>query len=221
MLKFSQCRRIIKSVKGNNAMEALIMIITIGRQHGSSGREIARLLAQKLNVKCYDKEIVDEAAKHSDFSRDLINAYDEKGMSAFLLHAGGYGLNENFRLNMEVVSAQFDAIRDIASKEDCVFVGRCADYVLNDRDDLVNIFILGDMDERIKCLEKRQGLDEATARKKIKEVDKDRASFYKYYSDNIWGDARNHDLCINSSKLGVEGTVDTIMAYLKARGFVK
>ena len=87
------------------------MIITIGRQHGSSGREIARLLAKELGIKCYDKEIVDEAAKHSDFSRELINAYDEKRMSAFLLHAGGYGLNENFRLNMEVVSAQFDAIR--------------------------------------------------------------------------------------------------------------
>lgn len=95
------------------------MIITIGRQHGSSGREIARLLAKELGIKCYDKEIVDEAAKHSDFSRELINAYDEKRMSAFLLHAGGYGLNENFRLNMEVVSAQFDAIREIASKEDC------------------------------------------------------------------------------------------------------
>ena len=106
------------------------MIITIGRQHGSSGREIARLLAKELGIKCYDKEIVDEAAKHSDFSRELINAYDEKRMSAFLLHAGGYGLNENFRLNMEVVSAQFDAIREIASKEDCIFVGRCADYVL-------------------------------------------------------------------------------------------
>ena len=118
------------------------MIITIGRQHGSSGREIARLLAKELGIKCYDKEIVDEAAKHSDFSRELINAYDEKRMSAFLLHAGGYGLNENFRLNMEVVSAQFDAIREIASKEDCIFVGRCADYVLNDRDDVVSVFIL-------------------------------------------------------------------------------
>ena len=147
------------------------MIISIGRQHGSGGREIARLLARELGIKCYDKEIVDEAAKHSDFSRDLINAYDEKRMSAFMLHAGGYGLNENFRLNMQVVSAQFDAIREIASKGDCIFVGRCADYILRDRSDLVSVFILGDMDERLKCLERRQGLDEAAARKKIKEVD--------------------------------------------------
>ena len=194
------------------------MIISIGRQHGSGGREIARLLAQELGIKCYDKEIVDEAAKHSDFSRDLINAYDEKRMSAFMLHAGGYGLNENFRLNMQVVSAQFDAIREIASKGDCIFVGRCADYILRDRRDLVSVFILGDMDERLKCLERRQGLDVATARKKIKEVDKDRSSFYKYYSDQVWGDAQNYDLCINSSRLGVEGTVKVIMDYIKTRG---
>ena len=196
------------------------MIISIGRQHGSGGREIARLLAQELGIKCYDKEIVDEAAKHSDFSRDLINAYDEKRMSAFMLHAGGYGLNENFRLNMQVVSAQFDAIREIASKGDCIFVGRCADYILRDRSDLVSVFILGDMDERLKCLERRQGLDEAAARKKIKEVDKDRSSFYKYYSDQIWGDAQNYDLCINSSRLGVEGTVKVIMDYIKTRGLI-
>lgn len=196
------------------------MIISIGRQHGSGGREIARLLAQELGIKCYDKEIVDEAAKHSDFSRDLINAYDEKRMSAFMLHAGGYGLNENFRLNMQVVSAQFDAIREIASKGDCIFVGRCADYILRDRSDLVSVFILGDMDERLKCLERRQGLDEATARKKIKEVDKDRSSFYKYYSDQVWGDAQNYDLCINSSRLGVEGTVKVIMDYIKTRGLI-
>lgn len=196
------------------------MVISIGRQHGSGGREIARLLAQELGIKCYDKEIVDEAAKHSDFSRDLINAYDEKRMSAFMLHAGGYGLNENFRLNMQVVSAQFDAIREIASKGDCIFVGRCADYILRDRRDLVSVFILGDMDERLKCLERRQGLDVAAARKKIKEVDKDRSSFYKYYSDQTWGDAQNYDLCINSSRLGVEGTVKVIMDYIKTRGLI-
>ena len=196
------------------------MIISIGRQHGSGGRENARLLARELGIKCYDKEIVDEAAKHSDFSRDLINAYDEKRMSAFMLHAGGYGLNENFRLNMQVVSAQFDAIREIASKGDCIFVGRCADYILRDRSDLVSVFILGDMDERLKCLERRQGLDVATARKKIKEVDKDRSSFYKYYSDQVWGDAQNYDLCINSSRLGVEGTVKVIMDYIKTRGLI-
>ena len=194
------------------------MIISIGRQHGSSGREIARQLAKELNIKCYDKEIVDEAASHSDFSRDIIDAFDEKRMSAFMLHAGGYGLNENFRLNMQVVSAQFDTIRRIAEKEDCIFVGRCADYVLRDRKDLVSVFVLGDMEERLKCLARRQGLDEATARKKIKEVDKDRSSFYKYYSDQVWGDAQNYDLCINSSKLGVDGTVKVILDYIKARG---
>ena len=161
---------------------------------------------------------MDEAANHSDFSRDLIEAFDEKRLSAFILHAGGYGLNENFRLNMQVVSAQFETMRNIAEKGDCIFVGRCADYILRDFKDLVSVFILGDMDERLKCLERRQGLDIVEARKKIKEVDKDRSSFYRYYSDQTWGDAQNYDLCINSSKLGVEGTVQVILDYIKARG---
>ena len=193
------------------------MIITIGRQHGSSGREIARLLAEKLNYKCYDKEIVDEAANHSDFSRDLIDAFDEKRMSAFILHAGGYGLNENFRLNMQVVSAQFEAMRNIAEKGNCIFVGRCADYILRDHDDLISVFILGDMDERLKCLERRQGLDEVEARKKIKEVDKDRSSFYRYYSDQTWCDAQNYDMCINSSRIGLDKTTDVIENYIRSR----
>ena len=195
------------------------MIISIGRQHGSSGREIARLLAKELGIKCYDKEIVDEAAKHSDLSRDLISAYDEKRMSTFMLQSGGYGIGETYRINMHVAAAQFDAMREIASKGDCIFVGRCADYILREyRDQLVSVFILGDMDERLKCLARRQGLDEAAARRKIKEVDKDRASFYRYYSDQVWGDAQNYDLCINSSRLGGEGTVKVIMDYIKTRG---
>ena len=177
------------------------MIITIGRQHGSSGREIARLLSEKLNIKCYDKEIVDEAANHSDFSRDLIEAFDEPPLPA-----------------LQVVSAQLENMRNIAEKGDCLFVGRCADYILRDFKDLVSVFILGDMDERLKCLERRQGLDMVEARKKIKEVDKDRSCFYRYYSDQTWGDAKNYDLCINSSKLGVEGTVQVILDYIKARG---
>lgn len=193
------------------------MIITIGRQHGSGGREVARLLAKELGIKCYDKEIVDEAAKHTDFSREVINSYDEKGMNSFLLHAGGYGLNENFRLNMEVVSAQFDAIHNIAEREDAIFVGRCADYVLNDRDDIIRLFILGDFDARVKTIEDRQELTKEEAVRKVKQVDKDRASFYKYYSDKEWGDAQNYDLCINSTRLGVEGTAAAILAYVKAR----
>lgn len=196
------------------------MVITIGRQHGSSGREIARKLAADLNIKCYDKEIVDEAAANSKFSRELINAYDEKRMSAFLLHAGGYGLNENFRLNMQVVAAQFDTMRALADAGDCIFVGRCADFILRERKDLVRVFILGDMDSRLKCLEKRQGLDEVTARRTIKEVDKDRSSFYKYYSEQVWGDAQNYDMCINSSRLGVDGTVEMIKAYIKNVGLM-
>ena len=192
------------------------MIITIGRQNGSSGREIARLLAQKLNVKCYDKEIVDEAAKHSDFSRDLINAYDEKGMSAFLLHAGGYGLNENFRLNMEVVSAQFDAIRDIASKEDCVFVGRCADYVLREYEGLVKIFVTGEMDTKVKRIASIEKLRYDDAKDLVEKRNKIRRSYHNRYSKYKWGDSRYYDLLINTSKVGIDNATDVIDTYIKS-----
>ena len=183
------------------------MIITIGRQHGSNGREIAELLAQKLNIKCYDKEIVDEAASRSNFSRDLIDSFDEKRMSALHLPVMSYGLN----INMQVVAAQFEAIEKIAQSGDCIFVGRCADYVLRSREDVIKVFILGDMEDRIKNIARRQGISEQAAKKKIREVDKDRSSYYRYYSDQVWGDACNYDICINSSKLGVEKTAEAIL----------
>ena len=189
------------------------MIVTIGRQHGSNGREIAELLAKKLNVKCYDKEIVDEAANHSDFSRELIDSFDEKRMSALHLPVMSYGPN----INMQVVTAQFETIESIADSGSCVFVGRCADYVLRSRQDVIKVFILGDMDARIKTIAKRQSITEQAAKKKIKEVDKDRSSYYRYYSEQVWGDAQNYDICINSSKLGVEKTVDVILSYINAR----
>ena len=196
------------------------MIITIGRQHGSSGREIARLLAKELGIKCYDKEIVDEAAKHSDFSRELINAYDEKRMSAFLLHAGGYGLNENFRLNMEVVSAQFDAIREIASKEDCIFVGRCADYVLNGTENLVRLFVYAEIEERINKVREKGYFPEEDILKNIKRIDRERRDYYRYYTGKSWENLENYDLMINTTKLSYDDMVECVVDYLKMRGIL-
>lgn len=193
------------------------MIITIGRQHGSNGHDIARMLASELNMKCYDKEIVDEAAANSHFSKEIFDSYDEKRVSAYIIPTPHYaGMNEGFRLNMQVASAQFDAMRSLADKGDCIFVGRCADYVLRNRKDVISVFIMGDMDFRIKTIMKRKGLKEDQAKKLIKEVDKDRSSYYKYYTDQIWGEAGNYDLCIDSSRIGIEGTVQVIKALINA-----
>ena len=194
------------------------MIITVGRQHGSNGHDIARLLARELNMKCYDKEIVDEAAANSRFSKEIFDSYDEKRVSAYVIPTPHYvGMNEGFRLNMQVAAAQFDAMRNLANRGNCIFVGRCADYVLRNRSDVLSVFIMGDMPFRIRTIMQRKGLNEDQAKKLIKEVDKDRASYYKYYTDQIWGEAENYELCIDSSTIGVAGAVEVIKAYIAAK----
>ncbi len=193
------------------------MIVTIGREHGSNGHDIARALAAEIGYVCYDKEIVDTAAENSEFSREILNSYDEKRVSPYIVPVPHYlGLNESFRLNMQVAAAQFDAIRSLADKGNCIFVGRCADYVLRSRGDLLRVFIMADEEYRVKTMMKRQDLSENEARKLIRQVDKDRASYYRYYTDQIWGERENFDLILNSAKIGVEGCVKMIRTYLEA-----
>ncbi len=206
----------------NRKKEAEGMIITIDRQHGSAGREIARELAARYSIRCYDKEIVDEASESSAISRELFNSFDEKRVSPFLMQSTQFpGMSHGLGLNIYVASAQFDAIRVLADKSDCVFVGRCADYILRARDDLVSVFISGDYENKIRCIMNRQGVSEEIAKKKIKEVDKDRSSYYRYFTDQVWGAAEHFDLCVNSSRLGVEGTVSVISEYIGRSGVTK
>lgn len=191
------------------------MIITLGRQHGSNGHDIAIALAYQLGYTCYDKEIVDHAAEASGYSKDVLDSYDERRVSAYVTPGSHFtGLNEGFRLNMRLAVAQFDAIRGLADKGDCIFVGRCADYILRERSDLARVFIMADMDFRIQTMMDRRGLTQEQARKLIREVDKDRASYYKYYTDQIWGESGNYDLCLNSGRIGVDGAVSVIRSYI-------
>ena len=190
------------------------MIITIGRQHGSNGHDIARRLSEELGIPCYDKEIVDEAAANSPFSKEIFDSYDERRVAAYIMPVLHYsGMHQGFQLNMEVANAQFEAVRSLAEKGDGIFVGRCADYILRQRKDLLRVFIQGQLPERISTIMARKSLDENAAKKLIKEVDKDRASYYRYYTDQIWGEAGNYDLIIDSGRLGVEGTVQIIKAF--------
>lgn len=193
------------------------MIITIGRQHGSNGHDIAKALAQELGCPCYDKEIVDHAAENSSFSKEIFKSYDEKRVSNYVVPSPHYfGMSEGFRINLKIASAQFEAIRSLAEAGNGVFVGRCADYVLRNRDNVLRVFIKADMPFRIKCIMERKGLSEDQAKKLIKEVDKDRSSYYRYYTDQIWGDCESYDLCIDSSKCGIDGTVKVIKSCLEA-----
>ena len=192
------------------------MIITVGRQHGSNGHDIARALAEELSIPCYDKEIVDHAAETSQFSKEILDSYDEKRVSPYVVPMPHYmGMSESFRLNMQVAAAQFDAIRSLAEEGSGIFVGRCADYVLRHREDLVRVFIMADEDFRIKTMMARKDLTAEQAKKLIRQVDKDRASYYKYYTDQIWGEAGNFDLCLNSGRLGVQGAARVIKAYVQ------
>ena len=192
------------------------MIITIGREHGSNGHDIARALAAELGYTCFDKEIVDTAAENSNFSKEILHSYDEKRVSPYIVPVPHYlGLNESFRLNMQVASAQFDAIRSLADQDNCIFVGHCADYVLRNRENLLRVFIMADEDFRIQTMMRKQNLNEDQARKLIRQVDKDRSSYYKYYTDQIWGERENFDLILNSAKTGVEGAVKLIKAFLE------
>ena len=190
------------------------MIITIGRQHGSNGHAVAQALADRLGIPCYSKEIVDRTARDSNFSKDVVRSYDEKRVSPFAvpgMHL--FGMDEGFRLNMQIASAQFDTIRNLAEEGDAVFVGRCADYVLRNRSDLVRVFVMADLPYRVHSMMERRNLTEEQAKKLVKEVDKDRD---RYYTDQSWGDNEYYDLCLNVARVGTDGTVATILSYLEA-----
>ena len=193
------------------------MIVTIGRQHGSDGHAVAEALAKRLGVPCYSKEIVDRTAKSANFSRDVVRSYDEKRVSPFFIaDTPFFGASEIYQLNTQIASAQFDTIRSLAAEGDAIFVGRCADYVLRDRPDLLRVFVMADQAYRVKSLMARFGLSEDQARKRARVVDKDRSSYYGYYTDQTWGETGSYDLCLNVARLGVDGCVNTIAACIEA-----
>ncbi|MBO4807911.1 MAG: cytidylate kinase-like family protein [Lachnospiraceae bacterium] len=197
--------------------------ITIGRQFGSSGHEIGKKVAEKLGIPCYDKEIITATAKNSGFCEEMIENHDERPTSSFLynlvMDTYSFGYNNSTYIDMpisqKVFLAQFNAIKDLADAGPCVIVGRCADYALQDRTDTLNIFIFGNEETKIKTIMNRfPELNEGKARDMMVKKDKQRQSYYNYYSSKKWGRADTYDLCINSSTLGVDGTVDLICQYV-------
>ncbi len=200
-------------------------IITIGRQFGSGGREIGEKLAEHFGIKCYDKELLSRAAKESGFCEEMIQNHDERPTNSFLynlvMDTYSFGYNASSFVDMpishKVFLAQFDTIKKIADEGPCVIVGRCADYALADYDNVLNLFIHGNEECKIKRLKER--FDDITTDDKAREMmnkkDKQRQSYYNYYSSKKWGRADSYDLCINSSILGIEGTVKLIIQYIE------
>lgn len=193
-------------------------IITIGRQYGSAGREIGYKVADDLGIKLYDKEMLDRAAKESGLCQELFETHDEKPTSSFLYslvmdtYSLGYtsGSYTDMPINHKVFLAQFDAIKKIADEGPCILVGRCADYALEEYDNVLSLFIHAKMDARIRRIARIYDLTDTKARDLILKTDKKRASYYNYYSNKKWGAAESYHMCLDSSSLGINGTAEAI-----------
>ncbi|MBQ9743423.1 MAG: cytidylate kinase-like family protein [Ruminococcus sp.] len=200
-------------------------IITIARQFGSGGREIGKALADKLGIPFYDKELISMAAKESGMDADVFNNVDEKATNSLLysLSLGLYNFGNSFSamgdlpVNDRLYILQHKIIKSLAEEGPCVIVGRCADYVLKDKENCVNVFFHANMDYRKKRAIEIHDVDKARAEQIVNKTDKIRANYYSFYSGQKWGLAQNYDLCIDSSKLTTEQAVDLIESYINIR----
>ena len=200
------------------------MVITVGRQYGSGGREIGTMLAEKLGIAYYDDMLLKEAAKESGLCEDLFRSFDERPKSfLYSVAMDPYSFSMNHvmpkgSIEQQVYLATYDTIKKLADKGPCVLIGRCADYALKDRDDVINLFITAPLENRIERVARRNGITRDEAKERIKRTDKSRASYYNYYSSKDWGDAKSYDLCIDSSLLGIEGTVELLEKLVALKG---
>lgn len=200
-------------------------VITIGRQCGSDGKAIGQKLAEELGIKCYDKELLSLAAKKSGFSEEVFQTYDEKPTNSLLYSLvmdprslsftnSGY---MDVPMDHKLFFSQFETIKQLAEEESCVIIGRCADYALSEYENHISVFITADDDDRIETLKELHHIDDGKAKDLMVRTDKKRSSYYKYYTEKKWGDAKNYDLCINRSAVGVEGAVKIILDFVHAK----
>lgn len=200
-------------------------IITIARQFGSGGSDIAKSLAEELGIKFYDKELISLAAKESGMSPEIFEKIDEQATNSLLysLSMGLYNFGNGFSamgdlpVNDKLYIIQHKMIKRLAAEGPCVILGRCADYILKDHKNVVNIFINADMDYRKEHAIKYHHIDKKRAEQIINKADKTRANYYSFYSGQKWGQAQNYDLCINSGKMTKNDAVKLITTYVKLR----
>lgn len=199
-------------------------VISIGRELGSGGREIAEKLAARLGIKYYDKKLIEIAATESGIDASVFADADERESSTFMgnvfsIHGSitdmfmsdsCMGLDNLFAL-------QSETIRDLSQQESCIIVGRCAEYVLREHPNMASIFITADYEERVKYICKNDNVKRERAIEIIEKGDKRRRQYHDYYTTTKWGVARCYDLCVNSSCLGIDGTVEFLYNYIKQR----
>ncbi len=201
------------------------LVITIGRQYGSAGRQIGQKIAQDFGIKCYDKELLAVAAKESGLCHELFESHDEKPTNSFLYslvmdtYSMGYTSTGyvDMPINHKVFLAQFDAIKKLAEQESCIIVGRCADYALEEYPGMISVFIHAKLEDRTRRIKRLYNMTDDKAKELILKTDKKRASYYNYYSSKKWGDAKSYHLSIDSSLLGIDGSVEIIKKFVELK----
>lgn len=198
------------------------LVITIGRQYGSGGRLIGEAVANKLDVPFYNRNMIDMIAEKSGLARDYITRREDKVPSRMIWAplVGDTGMSLLYNLSYYTNSdrmffAQSEIIREIAAKGSCVIVGRCADYILNEQANILKVFVYADKKDRIERIVSEYGVERSKASKTIDNTDNGRAKYYTHYTEMTWGDCRHYNLCIDSSRFGIESASDIIVEAAK------
>lgn len=198
--------------------------ICIGRKFGSGGRNVAKMVADRLDIRVYDRDLLKTASESTGFSETFFDEADEektrKGLrSLFMNHLTGSGLSNNYLSNESIFKMQSEAIKAIHEREDCVFIGRCADYVLRDSDRMLNVFVAATIEDRVDRICRHSGgeLNQRKALSLIEDIDRKRSSYYNYFTGRTWGDPAVYDICLNSSVLGYEKCAGIIVALAEER----
>ena len=188
-------------------------VVTIGRQYGAGGLSVGRFVAERLGVPFYDRELLALAAKESGLCEAVFERHDEKPAETPFFAPWSVPFHTAARpLGQQVFFAQFDAIRALAAKGGCVIVGRCADFVLDGRPNVLRVFLRAPLKARLARIMEREGVGEAAARKRLRAAEKDRAAFYNYFTDRKWGDAETYDLCLNTGLFPSDEAVADLVA---------
>ena len=201
------------------------IVITMARQYGSGGKTIGAMLAKELGINCYSREILRMASEESGINERLFGMSDEKmkGAGWFKILSRPYDgellppEDKDFVSEENIFNYQAKIIRDLAKEESCVIIGRCADYVLKDYPNVLSVFIHAPKEYCLEGAAKKHSMSPKELERFINKTDKHRAEYYKYHTGREWTDARNYDLCLDSSKLGYERCVDEIISYMKVR----
>ena len=186
------------------------VIVTIGRENGSGGRDVGRALAEIMGVRCYDRTLIEATAERTGISVEDVKSSEERRGRERLYFGGLPAPNPLFQSQSEV-------ILDLASHGPCVFVGRCADFVLRGRDDVVNVFITAPIKDRVRRSAQRNGISEKDAYERVTSTDRDRAEYYRRYTGRAWDSVSNYDISMDTSRIGIENAARIIMDYITMR----